>query len=99
MITGFKYAVVNADLSGFAYMDMGEIKFDPKMPRRSGTTWDFSEAKNIKQRFEEAMKRHIEYLRAPYTSSAKVAKARQDEAEKLSRIKFGIVQLHITVMK
>jgi hypothetical protein len=53
------YAVMNSDLTAYAYIDMGWLKFDTFTPHKSGTFDDLSKAQYVLDKIDRARQKQI----------------------------------------
>lgn len=58
MITTTKYCICDSTFSRFAYIDLGVVKYDEKMPRRSGTFTTLEDAQKALTRFVNLVKKY-----------------------------------------
>lgn len=92
---GQRFAIVDKKAEQFIYTDMGSVKFDDKMPRRSATVNTIEEARALKAKIEQlidkCIKENFDYEKSETEASAnKPDIVRMTDAEwKKSRLKYA----------
>lgn len=56
---GQRFAIIDKKAGAFVYTDMGSVKFDAKMPRRSATVNTIEEARTLKAKIERLIAKNI----------------------------------------
>lgn len=87
MILNTSFSICKSDFSAFAYLDMGYVKFDAKVPRRSGTFHSIEEARNFLAKYKEFFKKTCEFNIKEVNSYIDfyLTKSGTDAADKLQR--------------
>lgn len=96
-----RYAIVDKNFTKYAYIDLGEVKYDEKMPRRSGTANSRAEAKKLLERFYTTAEKWAKYCEraSKEWSYPKDKREWLQLANKSRSHKFNIVKMSVKEVK
>jgi hypothetical protein len=89
-VIGTLYAVVSADLSHFAYINTGWVRYDTKVPRKSGSFDHVDNREKILARFQSAVDSEVKQQGHHYQPGADIVTSTTQ-----SEILFKVVKVTI----